>query len=230
MEGQSSSSLPSLQSCWPSHRWTNQRRLLGSRDQSPPITAHLVPAEALAAVCAAELLGPAIHPQPRTHRVRLGRGNIRFQWPSSNIVETFANSVDSSSDLTSSEPSGQSWSPSQSQAEWMQKCRSRHWNSARPQLRGVDTGRGVEEEESGDDDDDSDDGGGDDSSSSSSSSATGGQSSSSSPSGQSAKQTCKQCMMMFINQGTYRGLHRTPKRWRRTAWTWRTASARPRHT
>ena len=126
VEGQSSSSLPSLQSCWPSHRWTNQRRLLGSRDQSPPITAHLVPAQALAAVCAAELLGPAVHPQPRTHRVRLGRGNIRFQWPSSNIVETFANSVDSSSDLTSSEPSGQSWSPSQSQAEWMQKCRSRH--------------------------------------------------------------------------------------------------------
>ena len=33
-EGQSSSSLPSLQSCWPSHRWTNQRRLLRSRDQS----------------------------------------------------------------------------------------------------------------------------------------------------------------------------------------------------
>ena len=78
VEGQSSSSLPSLQSCWPSHRWTNQRRLLRSRDQSPPITAHLVPAEALAAVCAAELPGPAIHPQPRTHRVRLGRGNIRF--------------------------------------------------------------------------------------------------------------------------------------------------------
>ena len=78
VEGQSSSSLPSLQSCWPSHRWTNQRRLLGSRDQSPPITAHLVPAEALAAVCAAELLDPAVHPQPRTHRVRLGRGNIRF--------------------------------------------------------------------------------------------------------------------------------------------------------
>ena len=42
VEGQSSSSLPSLQSCWPSHRWTNQRRLLGSRDQSPPITAHLL--------------------------------------------------------------------------------------------------------------------------------------------------------------------------------------------
>ena len=41
-EGQSSSSLPSLQSCWPSHRWTNQRRLLRSRDQSPPITAHLL--------------------------------------------------------------------------------------------------------------------------------------------------------------------------------------------
>ena len=78
VEGQSSSSLPSLQSCWPSHRWTNQRRLLRSRDQSPPITAHLVPAEALAAVCAAELLDPAVHPQPRTHRVRLGRGNIRF--------------------------------------------------------------------------------------------------------------------------------------------------------
>ena len=112
----------------------------------------------------------------------------------------------------------------------MQKCRSRHWNSARPQLRGADTGRGLEEEESGDDDDDSDDGGGDDSSSSSSSSATGGQSSSSSPSGQSAKQTCKQCMMMFINQGTYRGLHRTPRRWPHTAWTWRTASVRPRHT
>ena len=78
VEGQSSSSLPSLQSCWPSHRWTNQRRLLGSRDQSPPITAHLVPAEALAAVCAAELPDPAIHPQSRTHRVRLGRGSIRF--------------------------------------------------------------------------------------------------------------------------------------------------------
>ena len=82
VEGQSSSSLPSLQSCWPSHRWTNQRRLLRSRDQSPPITAHLVPAEALAAVCAAELPGPAVHPQPRTHRVRLGRGRIRFQRPS----------------------------------------------------------------------------------------------------------------------------------------------------
>ena len=76
VEGQPSSSLPSLQSCWPSHRWTNQRRLLRSRDQSPPITAHLVPAEALVAVCAAELPGPAIHPQSRTHRVRLGRGSI----------------------------------------------------------------------------------------------------------------------------------------------------------
>ena len=126
VEGQSSSSLPSLQSCWPSHRWTNQRRLLRSRDQPPPITAHLVPAQALAAVCAAELPDPAAHPQPRTHRVRLGRGNIRFQMASSNIVKTFTNSVDSSTDPTSSEPSGQSWSPSQSQAEWMQKCRSRH--------------------------------------------------------------------------------------------------------
>ena len=42
VEGHSSSSLPSLQFCWPSHRWTNQRRLLRSRDQSPPITAHLL--------------------------------------------------------------------------------------------------------------------------------------------------------------------------------------------
>ena len=106
---------------------------------------------------------------------------------SSNIVETFANSVNSSIAPPSSEPSGQSWSPSQSQAEWMQKCRSRHWNSARPQLRGADTGRGLEEEETGDDDDDSeDDCSGDDSSPSSFSSTSGGQSSSSSPSGQSA--------------------------------------------
>ena len=35
---------------------------------------------------------------------------------------------------------------------------------------------------------------------------------------------------MLFNQGTYRGLHRTPRRWRRTVLTWRTASARPRHT
>ena len=108
-------------------------------------------------------------------------------------METFANFVDSSSDPTSSEPSGQSWSPSQSQAEWMQKCRSRHWNSARPQLRGADTGRGEEEEESGDgdDEDSEDDCSGDDSSPSSFSSTSGGQSSSSSPSGQSANQTCR---------------------------------------